>query len=338
MKRNTSKFISGAMSAAMIASGQISAAQAVETGSDMLAAQYDEIADVQGEFSFDQDVLAPSDEVFSLFGTAATGVCAKPAFVTDDHAAAEKYYVNVSGRMKKAYTTTLAQLKAQGGERRVMVCSCATGSALAQTRVTGVPVSDMLELAELEDDANAVAFKSADGYTSTLPLQYVLDKDALLVWQIGNEDNPSGLQVWMPTTVAKYFTRQVVEIEALHSDEEITVEGAAEEQRAKISILNHMNDVSAVGDEIIFSGYADDCGTAITAVEFSMDGGKTWTSCATENTVSYRWVAWNFAYTAEKAGTYKLDVCARTADGTVSPLAASVVFVVELDRSPFSGQ
>lgn len=171
--------------------------------------------------------------------------------------------------------------------------------------------------------------RARTGYTSTLPLQYVLDKDALLVWQIGNEDNPSGLQVWMPTTVAKYFTRQVVEIEALHSDEEITVEGAAEEQRAKISILNHMNDVSAVGDEIIFSGYADDCGTAITAVEFSMDGGKTWTSCATENAVSYRWVAWNFAYTAEKAGTYKLDVCARTADGTVSPLAASVVFVVE---------
>ena len=41
------------------------------------------------------------------------------------------------------------------------------------------------------------------------------------------------------------------------------------------------------------------------------------------------WVYWHFDYVAETAGTFKLDVRAVTEDGTVSPLASSVVFDVE---------
>ena len=37
----------------------------------------------------------------------------------------------------------------------------------------------------------------------------------------------------------------------------------------------------------------------------------------------------HFDYVAETAGTFKLDVRAVTEDGTVSPLASSVVFDVE---------
>ena len=87
--------------------------------------------------------------------------------------------------------------------------------------------------------------------------------------------------------------------------------------------------VFSVGDQITFEGYADDIGQAIAAVEFSMDNGETWTSCATDDVTSKMWVYWYFGFTAEQPGTFKLDVRARTADGRVSPLASSVVFTVE---------
>lgn len=328
MKKSTKKILSGAASMTLLAANAAQVAVADTQALVTETASYDEIANVKGSFSFNQDVIAPADAVFSLFGTAATGVCAKPAFAMDTPAAEETYYVNVSGRLEKSYTTSLSELKAKGGVTRTMVCTCATGGAVSQAQIKGVLVKDMLQLAGVMDDANAITFKSADGYVSTLPLQYVLDKEAVLAWQVGDEANPAGLQVWMPATVAKYFTRQVAEIEVLHSNEAISVEGPAAEQRAKVSILNRMGEVCSLGDELVFSGYADDCGTAISAVEFSLDGGKTWTRCATEGTSADRWVAWEFGYVAETAGTFKLDVRAVAADGTVSPLSASVVFTV----------
>lgn len=322
MKKYLKKVLSGAASVTMLAS-QAVMAENVEVGAETVA--YDEIANVQGKFSFDQVTLSPSDEVFSLFGTAATGICAKPAFAMEETDAAEKYFINVSGMLKKAYTTTLAELKSKGGESKTMVCSCSMGPAMAQAAVTGAPVSEMLQLAGIAEEANTIAFRSKDGYTSVLPLKYALDNEAMLVWQVAGKENPAGLQVWMPSTAAKYFTRQVTDIEVYHSDEEIKVDRI---ENAKVSILNHMDETVAVGDELVFSGYADDCGTSIAAVEFSLDGGKTWTTCRTKDARADRWVAWNFAYTAEKIGDYKLDVRAVAANGDVSPLASSVTFSV----------
>ena len=102
-----------------------------------------------------------------------------------------------------------------------------------------------------------------------------------------------------------------------------------DEYRVK-SIINRLpKDTFAVGDQIVFEGYADDCGGAIESIEVSLDGGKTWTVCETEGAVADKWVTWSFAYVAEAEGTYKLDVRARNAEGKVTPLASSVVFTVE---------
>lgn len=205
---------------------------------------------------------------------------------------------------------------------------------MANAQVTGVRVADILELAGVEEGANTITFRGDEGYGLPLPLDYVLEKDALLVWQIGGQDLPDSqgapLQVWMPDTVAKYFTRRVMEIELTAEEEVPAVDAAADAYRAKVNIVNRMPEESfAVGDQIIFEGYADDCGAAIAAVEFSLDGGETWTPCETKDATSERWVYWSFGYTTQAPGLYKMDVRARTAEGLVSPLASSVVFTVK---------
>lgn len=329
-KRNTLKAIGSIASASMLLSGGAVADTAAVAGGVIEAGEtvsYDKVASVNGVFSYTQDVMSPASDIFNLFGTAATGVCAKPNFAFATAQSDEEYFINIGGSIKKDQTISLAQLKREGGTNRTMVCSCATSASVAQASITGARVADLLKLAEVEEEANTISFISADGYKSSLPLKYVLEKDALLVYDVCGEGNPTGVQVWMPSTVARYFTRQVAEIELSCEENVPAVSTADADYRAKVSILNKVDEQLCVGDTITFEGYADDCGVAIAAIEFSLDG-ENWTSCAVDNANPDKWVNWSFAYTAETAGTYKLDVRAVTAEGVVSPLASSVVFSV----------
>ncbi len=335
MKKNTKKALAGALSMTAILAQPATAvaaeaATAVATLDTREEESFSTVQNVQGDFHFHQDVLTPADEVFNLFGTVATAACAKPGFAMDG-VTAEDYYVNIKGTIRRDHSLTLDQIKAKDSRQDTLKCSCAGGMALASAMVTGVPVSSLLQMVDLEDGTNTITFRSSDGYGIPLPLQYVLDKEALLVYRIGDTEldaqNGGFLQVWMPDTVAKYFTRQVTEIELGMSEE--LPEVAQPESTYQVSILNRFDNSFKVGDQIGFEGYADDFNTAISAVEFSLDGGETWTSYETANTTSRLWVYWHFDYLAETAGTYRLDVRARAADGTVSPLASSVVFTVE---------
>ena len=330
MKKNM-KLISGLTGAACLLSSMAVAEEAV-TVTERAAESYAKVANVKGEFAFAQDTLTPPDEVFNLFGTAATYACAKPGFALNQ-ATREEHYINVGGKVKKNFTISAEQLAKMESQKRDLVCTCAMSPSAAMASVRGVRVADLLAMADVEADANTITMKDAQGYGLAMPLSYVLEKDALLVYEIGDlpleTADGTQVQVWMPDTVAKYFTRQITEIELTAEAEVPAVEGVNPEYRAKVSVLNRFDNTFAVGDQINIEGYADDCGKAIKAIEFSMDGGESWTNFETAGATGDAWVYWHFGYTAEAAGTYKLDVRAVAEDGTVSPLASSVVFTVE---------
>ena len=293
-------------------------------------AAYDKLANVTGEFTFNQDTLTPADEVFSLFGTAATALCAKPGFAFEK-TSGEDYYVNVGGTIKKAYSLNLSAIADMEPTTRTLACSCGHGPAVANAQVTGVKLADVLSLAELEEGTDTVTVRDAEGYGLPIPLSVALEKGAMLVYQVNGEKLAQGagapLQLWMPEAAAKYFTRQVTEIELSASNGTTLL---PETPGVKVSIVNRADrNTFRVGDRISFEGYADDCGDPIAAVEFSMDGGESWTRCETAGATADRWVCWKFAFDAEAAGAFKLDVRARTASGTISPLASSVIFAVE---------
>lgn len=293
--------------------------------------QYTKIANVKGEFSYNQDVISPSNDVFNIYGTALTGVCAKPAFaLTEEQESVGEYYINVSGSLKHSKSVTLADLE-EKEETRIMACACATGSAVVNAEVSGIPLSAILELSELEAGANTVTVTGSDGYGIPMPLSYALEKNAMLVYKVNGEALPEGQtsQLWMPGTVAKYFTRNIVSIEVTAEEEAPEVIQAGDDYRAHISIMNDAGEASfAVGEKVVFEGYADDYDVPIAAIEVSMDDGETWTSCEVKDATADKWVYWYFGYTPEEAGTYKLTVRARTAEGVVSPLASSIVFTV----------
>ena len=296
---------------------------AAEAASDVVLSK---VANVQGDFSFDQETITPNDQMFNIFGTALTGICAKPAYALGQGSA--NYYINVGGQISEGYSVDLTAMSEEKSTTRTMLCACATGSATAMGNVTGIKVADVIQMADIDEGVNTIKVIGADGYGQEMPLSYVLEKEAMIVYRINGEDVPSGTQFWCPATVAKYFTRDVVEIQLLANAEEPVIEQRDDSLRAEICILNSTDAVFEVGQQIVFEGYADDFGDAIAAVEFSLDGGETWTAYETENAYAERWVYWKFGYAPEAAGAYQLTVRAVTASGKVSPLAAAVDFTV----------
>ena len=301
------------------------------------------VANVEGQFAFDQDVITPSDEVFNLFGTAVTGICASPAAPSIVEGEAEEWTISVDGDVENSFSAKLNELAEKSSQTSTMACACANnpagGSLIANAQVTGIPMKDIVEMAGLHEGVNTVSVISDDGYAQPMPLSYMLERDALLVYQINGEDIPAAqgnpVQLWMPSSVAKYFTRRVMEVRFTSEDEEpaLLTDSAREGEyvnRPNIGIVNYANgETFAVGQPITFEGYADDYDKAIASVEFSLDGGRTWTPYETKDATSDKWVYWYFTYTPAEAGTFELSVRSIAEDGTVSPLSSTMVFTVE---------
>ncbi len=287
-------------------------------------------SNISGKFDFNQNTISPKDEIFNIFGTAITGMCAKPWFAFEKgNEALGDYFINVSGSMKHSYSVNMNDLKKENSKTELMKCSCSTGAAIAQTYVTGIPMECILSLAELEQGVNTITLTGSDGYSTALPLSCVLNNHAMLVYQVGDEAFGEGRnQFWMPKSVAKYFTRNVVDIKASKEDEPPVLDAGDLEQRAKVRIMN-AGVACKLGETIRFEGYADDCGSPIAAVEYSMDGGETWAAFETPGATAERWVYWSFDYTPELTGSYELLVRARTESGLTSPLESSISFAVE---------
>ena len=300
---------------------------------DAAESDYVRVANVEGSFAFNQLGTTPNDELFNVFGTAVLSMCSKPApELVDAGEGTANFYVNVSGNMRQSLSLDVSELDGEQGV--LMGCSCMTGSPLGQAYVVGVPLASVVEMADLEDGVNTITAYGADGFGQPLPLRYALEKNALLVYQVNGQElrseAGSSLQLWMPETVANYFTRNIVEIQLTREDSEPEVQQVDPCYRNKINIANDADGCRfAAGDQITFEGVADDLGSPIEAVEFSFDGGSTWTSCATDGATADKWVNWSFTTSFEDAGDYRMIARAKTADGAVSPLTASLDFSVQ---------
>ena len=126
------------------------------------AVDYDKVANVSGDFTFCQDVVTPADEVFNLFGTATTALCAKPGYAFDA-VTHESYYLNIGGNVEKVYTVGLDEIERMDSKIQKMRCTCGMSPALAMASVKGVKVSDMLSMTDIAPEVNTITFKDKDG-------------------------------------------------------------------------------------------------------------------------------------------------------------------------------
>lgn len=247
MKRAITKIVGTAAGVTLLAPGAIAFGETVDTAlpdasnatwshvegtSATAESPVVSVPNVSGGFSYQQSAVTPNWKIAEVFQKATSALCNATSEFTVT--AAADWSLTVSGDVERAYTATLGELAADDEQTTLMGCSCAAntpgGAALINAEVTGVPLAAIIERAQPLPGVNSVTLVSEDGYSMSMPLDYVMARTSILSYLINNQglsDSVGGTnQLWIDSTAAKYFTRNIVSIELTAEDEAPAVPGA----------------------------------------------------------------------------------------------------------------
>lgn len=189
---------------------------------------------VEGSFSFTQMVVTPTDEVARALNDGARYLCGSD-FAGTEVSSTTEWSLTVRGAVGHGFSATLEELAEDGSFEMVMGCSCAgnpsDGTASVNADVAGVTVASLMLAADVDADANTIVFTSSDGYEVALPLSYVAQRASLIVYAVNGEDLCDSIgganQLWLGSTSARYFVRNVETITFEVRDEAPPIPGTA---------------------------------------------------------------------------------------------------------------
>ncbi len=198
------------------------AAEAVAKGA--AATDLVKVANVQGQFAYDQGKTTAAKDIATKFNRAVATLCnAKTDFVADNPL---QWRIAVSGDVERAYVSALDEVVEDEAVSQTMTCSCGGnpqgGRAIFNGDVKGIPVERLIERAVPASGANTVTFISTDGKSVALPAAYVVGRHALLAYDINGEDLSASVggnnQLWLAGAPAGLFLRDIVEIQVTAED------------------------------------------------------------------------------------------------------------------------
>jgi DMSO/TMAO reductase YedYZ molybdopterin-dependent catalytic subunit len=100
------------------------------------------------------------------------------------------YRLRVTGLVDKPLSHTYTEvLSGHTSYTKLVTLDCVGGWAV-KILWEGVLVSDIIKPAGVSPAANTVIFHAYDGYTTSLPLDYIRDKNILLAYKINGVDLP----------------------------------------------------------------------------------------------------------------------------------------------------
>ncbi|WP_304426244.1 molybdopterin-dependent oxidoreductase [uncultured Adlercreutzia sp.] len=220
----------GATAAVTLGSGTAQAATpdvAAEAAEEGIVAGNVMLDEVMGTFSYTQAQGATVDVIRSAMAKASQYLCAGLPMVEGD-IDASTWAIDIRGAVDHSYTTTIGALQADDElVSQLMGCACAgnpaDGGAAVNAEVTGVPVTTLLERAGVAADANTVVLRSADGYEIALPLVYLKTHYCPIVFNVAGspiaESMGGANQLWLGSTAAKYFARDIISVTVEVRDE-----------------------------------------------------------------------------------------------------------------------
>lgn len=306
------------------------------------------VKDVQGDFSFDQDKLGGDNAILTWWPSLSkfeNGDYNMAYNIQPSDEVFNNWEINVSGAVDHPVTLKLGDMvKNAPVETLTSTIMCVDNGSSAEliqnAEITGIPFSWIMEQAGVSPDAKSFDVIGADGgsphWTS---IAEVMDTDAYLVYEINGERlqpyEGYPCRMWFPGEGAPIFRRWLTDLVFRTDDasmdawrgqridkvglqylkDDFTEEHAYYTKPAVAVAGTPEGEIIPVGQEKHFEGFAYAFDETIVNMEFSMDGGTTWTKFDTPNADKTRWVYWSFDYTPEEAGAYVLQVRATTAEG-----------------------
>ena len=264
-----------------------------------------------------------------------------------------------------------------GLETRIMKKSCNDnplgGGLIANSEVTGISLRWLAEKAGVLETATSFVTWAPNGYPAEPYAWHTIEEleecDPLLIYELNGEpiswEDGYPLVIWLSGGTAGGAVEQVTCIEfstyeVIYDPEADgwTLYGRDDSTQTVVSFrpalqasygLNKPNvafigidsgTCIQAGEPYTFEGYADAWDERITSVEFSMDGGATWTRYPVHNTDTARWVHWTFTWTppADCETSYVLMVRDWTEEGHVTSEPIQVMVNAKIDLEQFRAE
>ena len=176
---------------------------------------------VNGVFMFSQCEVSTLDAIHKALHLAPKYLCGAEVGAGDStETSPENWTISVGGDVANGFSATIDEL-AQGGRAQVIMgCSCAGnpagGPGTVNAETTGVTLRSIMERAGVSAGANTVVFTSEDGYEAALPLSYVKNRYAMIVYAVNGQPMSNSVggsnQLWLGATSAQYYVRNVASI------------------------------------------------------------------------------------------------------------------------------
>ncbi len=241
---------------------------------------------------------------------------------------ASGWSIQVGGMVEKPATLHLSDLRSMPATTLTLTQECISnvvgGNQISTGHFTGVPLRDLLDLVHPQPGASMLGFTAADGYTETLDLSTALSDEGILVaYDLDGQPLPDAhgypARILIPGHYGMRSPKWLTRINVGTSEPGGYWEQQGWNPSARVQTMSRidapLNGAVLPAGEVTVGGIAFAANRGIQAVQWSLDGGRTWRPASLEPPLSrLTWVLWHASWRA-RPGVYSLMARARDGSG-----------------------
>jgi DMSO/TMAO reductase YedYZ molybdopterin-dependent catalytic subunit len=241
---------------------------------------------------------------------------------------ANGWSLSVGGLVDHPLRLSLSDLRGLPGTNEYVTLECISnnvgGDLMSTGRFTGVSLRQLLAMAAPQASGTWVAFKARDGYAESLPLSLIQGAPEVLVaYDLDGSPLPMShgfpARILIPGHYGMKGPKWLDSIQLVDHESGGYWEQQGWDHNAIVKTTARFDvpgeaDIVKLG-AIQLAGVAFAGTRGISKVEYSSDGGKSWTETAMKPPLSpLTWALWTAPWTPAAEGSYQLSV--RATDGT----------------------
>ena len=233
----------------------------------------------------------------------------------------DKHRLRIEGLVGKPSVMTLKDLEALKDKEEFVTLQCignpVGGDAIGNALWEGVTLRKILDLARPGPGIVKAAFFCEDGYSDSIPYKLARSDDVFLAWRMNGEPLPRQhgypLRLIVPGIYGMKNVKWLSKIELVNYNFKGYWEKRGWSDEAvmpvKSQILMPMNGKSIPLGKYMVGGIAFGGRYGISRVQVSVDGGHKWSEAHVKPPLSkWAWSLWEYDWTPERKGDYKIQV------------------------------
>lgn len=306
-----------------------------------------EVANVQGEFSYEQDKLQTrnisTNSMYDPLGNDGTRIFKHFSGLKPDpenDGVYDAFTISITGDVENPCTFTMRELIENApSETHIGTHHCEIngfgGPMISSREMTGIPLTWLLEQACPKEGATGIMY----GWTER-SFEYLERFPAYIAYEFEGEpltyEEGYPNVLWIMDGFAGVMNKATMEIEVVSSEiSEPDVPGCTKfdgnyDNTPSVGICQlKEGQILPANEPHTFEGYAHAYQLGIANVEISMDGGETWTTFDTAESTDGKWVYWYFTWQPEETGAYVISVRTTSKEGSMVSHANELLFNVQ---------